>query len=420
MANKNLIDDLTALLLANYNLILTGAPGTGKTHLAKQIAMELTGSEELYGFVQFHPSYDYTDFVEGLRPVRSCDNVTFDRQDGIFMAFCRKALESSESSPKVSRPTISDATYYRALEQFANDYNGKSVAGSFTVEYNKGDDKITLHKYENKGPTNHPIKFNNLVEWLKGQKENTGHTTYEIIICKTIEREYLPKSSNATDEQPHEDKFVFIIDEINRGEISKIFGELFFAIDPGYRGEKGRVITQYNNIMKDDDVFKGGFYVPENVYIIGTMNNIDRSVDSLDFAVKRRFAWREIKADDTAESILSSNKKLNNQDVEKALSVLKKVNAEIEKYPLSADYHLGSAYFAKLAKYLKPNTPEKDAYEKLWEYHIEGIISEYFRGLPNAAERCKKIKEVFDGAVSSQKLTDEQQQEAPTTGGLHD
>lgn len=172
--------------------------------------------------------------------------------------------------------------------------------------------------------------------------------------------------------------------------------------------------------MKDDDVFKGGFYVPENVYIIGTMNNIDRSVESLDFAVKRRFAWREIKADDTAESILSSNKKLNNQDVEKALSVLKKVNAEIEKYPLSADYHLGSAYFAKLAKYLKPNTPEKDAYEKLWEYHIEGIISEYFRGLPNAAERCKKIKEVFDGAVSSQKLTDEQQQEAPTTGGLHD
>lgn len=239
MANKNLIDDLTALLLANYNLILTGAPGTGKTHLAKQIAMELTGSEELYGFVQFHPSYDYTDFVEGLRPVRSCDNVTFDRQDGIFMAFCRKALESSESSPKVSRPTISDATYYRALEQFANDYNGKSVAGSFTVEYNKGDDKITLHKYENKGPTNHPIKFNNLVEWFKGQKENTGHTTYEIIICKTIEREYLPKSSNATDEQPHEDKFVFIIDEINRGKSQRFSANCFLQSTRVIAGRRG-------------------------------------------------------------------------------------------------------------------------------------------------------------------------------------
>ena len=87
-------------------------------------------------------------------------------------------------------------------------------------------------------------------------------------------------------------KYIFIIDEINRGEISKIFGELFFSIDPGYRGTKGMVKTQYQNmITEDSDPFYEGFYVPENVYIIGTMNDIDRSVESMDFAMRRRVAW---------------------------------------------------------------------------------------------------------------------------------
>ena len=74
-------------------------------------------------------------------------------------------------------------------------------------------------------------------------------------------------------------KFVFIIDEINRGEISKIFwGNSFFSIDPGYRGRDGEVSTQYANLHESDDKF----YIPENVYIIGTMNDIDRSVDTFD------------------------------------------------------------------------------------------------------------------------------------------
>ena len=72
-------------------------------------------------------------------------------------------------------------------------------------------------------------------------------------------------------------KYIFIIDEINRGEISKIFGELFFAIDPGYRGRAGEISTQYANLHADPDE---KFYIPENVYIIGTMNDIDRSVDN--------------------------------------------------------------------------------------------------------------------------------------------
>jgi hypothetical protein len=100
-------------------------------------------------------------------------------------------------------------------------------------------------------------------------------------------------------------KYIFIIDEINRGELSKIFGELFFSIDPGYRGKKEmRVQTQYQNLITDDtDPFKDGFYVPQNVYIIGTMNDIDRSIESMDFAIRRRFAWVEVKANDNTEML---------------------------------------------------------------------------------------------------------------------
>ena len=90
---------------------------------------------------------------------------------------------------------------------------------------------------------------------------------------------------------------MFVIDEINRGEISKIFGELFFSIDPGYRGEERYGIsTQYSNLHNDS---REKFYIPDNVYIIGTMNDIDRSVDSFDFAMRRRFRFIEVKAEDT-------------------------------------------------------------------------------------------------------------------------
>ena len=88
------------------------------------------------------------------------------------------------------------------------------------------------------------------------------------------------------------------------GEISKIFGELFFAIDPGYRGKSGEISTQYSNLHSDPDE---KFFIPENVYIIGTMNDIDRSVDSFDFAMRRRFLIKDIKAEDTQKDMLTGD-----------------------------------------------------------------------------------------------------------------
>lgn len=194
--------------------------------------------------------------------------------------------------------------------------------------------------------------------------------------------------------------YIFIIDEINRGEISKIFGELFFSIDPSYRGEKGLVKTQYQNLITDEsDPFYEGFYVPENVYIIGTMNDIDRSVESMDFAMRRRFAWVEIKANEHTGML---DEQLADMK-EEIVQVMTRLNAAIwdEKNHtgiegLSPAYHIGGSYFSKLALYLdKERTHKKAAYKHLWENHLRGVLFEYLRGTANAMENLEMLEQVY-------------------------
>ena len=260
------------ILLENFDLI------SGK----KQ---DVNMNNDDYGFVQFHPSYDYTDFVEGLRPIKDSNgNIMFERKDGVFKEFCKNALQNRSS------------------------------------------------------------------------------------------------------------KFVFIIDEINRGEISKIFGELFFAIDPGYRGEIGRVKTQYNNLISNDetdDEFEDGFFVPENVYIIGTMNDIDRSVESMDFAMRRRFAWKEVEAKDTQEDILKSLDSNIKQKAIDGMNALNNAISEIESF--NSSYHIGASYFLKLKNYYNGGNIE-EAFNSLWENHLKGLLYEYLRGMPDAESKLEELK----------------------------
>ena len=177
-------------------------------------------------------------------------------------------------------------------------------------------------------------------------------------------------------------KFVFIIDEINRGEISKIFGELFFSIDPGYRGKKGSVSTQYANLHETDEKF----YIPENVYIIGTMNDIDRSVDTFDFAMRRRFRFVEI----TAESQLGMLDDVLGDKAEEAKARLRNLNAEIEKVQeLNSHYHIGPSYFLKLE--------EVDFdYELLWSDYLKPLLEDYLRGSYEEDTTLNTLKKAFD------------------------
>ena len=189
-------------------------------------------------------------------------------------------------------------------------------------------------------------------------------------------------------EQVKHQDYVFIIDEINRGEISKIFGELFFSIDPGYRGTKGLVQTQYQNLVEEGDVFKDGFYVPENVYIIGTMNDIDRSVESMDFAMRRRFAWQEITAEESAENMGITG------ELRERMDSLNKVILETEG--LGSSYQVGAAMFKKV-KDTEENVEGNCGMtaDSLWNLNLKSLMKEYLRGLPEADDALQKMEDAY-------------------------
>lgn len=298
---KHIADKYKQKVTDNKNLILSGAPGTGKSYLARQIAASIIGcniedlnASKQFQFVQFHPSYDYTDFVEGLRPYQKegSNDIGFKLEPGIFYTFCQEALKDKENN------------------------------------------------------------------------------------------------------------YVFVIDEINRGEISKIFGELFFSVEPSYRGAKGNVTTQFANLHKKENEFdqmigngkNGNFFAPENVLIIATMNDIDRSVENLDFAFRRRFPTEYIRWSDTLDSIVNSLTISNKEEAKAALARLNKAIAEDEE--LGEDYAIGGAYLL----HLKDMGNVYDSLETLWKDYLENIIKEYQKGLlsqKELKERNSSFRNIF-------------------------
>lgn len=376
------IESYIKLLLENKNLILNGAPGTGKTYLAKQIAAHIIFEGnvpedfETYllftqhcKFTQFHPSYDYTDFVEGLRPTlpKKDGNIGFERKDGLFKDFCRKAI---------LRP-VGNA-YEDSLLRFKKELKDnkivsiQSIRSSTMIQVRlneKGAISVTNPKSE------WSCTDEKLLKYL-ATRECHPNDTY----TKTI-GEYILENSLGSKMNGCNRKYIFIIDEINRGEISKIFGELFFSVDPGYRGVKGKVQTQYQNLITEDDPFKDGFYIPENVYIIGTMNDIDRSVECMDFAMRRRFTFKEITAEESGINMGLSGEAI------KRMQSLNKAISEIEGF--NSSFHIGAAYYLGVTDY-----------NELWELKLQGLLKEYLRGMPDAEETLKTLKKAYE--LSSQ------------------
>lgn len=396
------------LLKQTHNLVLTGAPGTGKTHMARKIAKEM-GAESM--FVQFHPSYDYTDFVEGLRPIDNGEgHIVFERKDGVFKEFCRKAVQNLIDSSK-SVEELSDETHWKMLlEEFVNDAidnatTFKTVNGSEFVITGMTESYVSILNEQNAkasilNVSIHEILtllFNEItLEYVRdirryfGRMFGTQADSYTFVIVKKIREKHQSASANKVNQKHssriQERDYVFIIDEINRGEASKIFGELFYAIDPGYRDDKDNPVqTQYQNLIPTSDVFAKGFYVPRNVYILATMNDIDRSVESMDFAMRRRFTWKEIKPECTEDMLDNLGQSL----ADSAKEIMHRLNNEIAATDgLGAAYSVGPAYFMKI-KDLKGD------FSALWNMNIEPLLREYLRGFRAIDDMMEKFRKAF-------------------------
>jgi len=301
------------------NIILHGAPGTGKTYMTEETikARKLIENNSEYELVQFHPSYGYEDFIEGIKPT-GLENgqMRFELKNGVFKQMCIDAFKELQTNP------------------------------------------------------NNPKKY------------------------------------------------YFIADEINRAELSRVFGELLLCLEDDKRlsvveetikkkkilkvkgtkvklpnsnlWEKEHVVVcadENDKILNDSESKKDWYFgVPENVYFIGTMNDIDRSVNSFDMALRRRFVWKHYRCDyDVIENNYKDDCKLDSY-----IKACKNLNSHItdkKGFNLSDSYELGQSYFMKL-KTLKQNE-----LNRVWIEHISPILKEYLRAEYSENEIIKKLEE---------------------------
>lgn len=414
------------ILLESKNIIFRGAPGTGKSYLAKEIAADIisNGYTDKYTdlsdeqkkqveFVQFHPSYDYSDFVEGLRPKMNDDGTMgFQLQDGIFKKFVDRARKNFEDSLKSKEVVEQEFSARTAMTDFFGSIDFgeetfKTIKGNeFTIDDvddkhidisipgNATVDKLSLNVEELQKMLESDVIFEKVSDITNffGKQFATQAYSYYFAIYKAIKaRKTVKQTLTAAPEI--QKKYIFIIDEINRGEISKILGELFFSIDPGYRGKAGEVATQYSNMHTDPN---DKFYIPENVYIIGTMNDIDRSVDSFDFAMRRRFRFVEVKAEDTQDMLES----LDDEELKaEAIVRMDKLNEEILCVPdLNENYQIGASYFLKL-KVLD--------FDDLWTDYLQPLLQDYVCGLNDEEDCMKRFARAYGYTASVEGDSDE-------------
>lgn len=335
-------EEIDSLLTSKKQIILYGPPGTGKTWLARKFIESETGDDrEYYEFVTFHPSYSYEEFVEGLKPVPAENGVKFFVEDGIFKRMAIKAMCGILKNQK--------------------DYSEISKIADNLLE--------KLKEIE-RGITENSI----LEECNKLKKELWTNLI-------SLDEEILKSLFKGSDQAP---KFYLIIDEINRGDISKIFGELITLLEADKR------LGGENQIIVTLPYSKEPFAVPPNLYIIGTMNTADRSIALIDIALRRRFGFIELMPDyGILERVLLESNILEDEEVKEirklAINALKALNERIKR-EYDRDHQIGHSYLFKLKEAVDKNST-LTTLKFIWYHEILPLLQEYFYDSPDKLEK---------------------------------
>ena len=402
-SGEKMKEEIINILKNKKQIILQGAPGTGKTYSSSEIAVklidgnvpsdraelmkrykELVDKEQIF-FTTFHQSMDYEEFVEGIKPNTLNDNIIYELEDGIF----KKACYSTKTAG------LNKTSIEKAWNEFKEDLISKEIRfdsnnnniGKITLKTKTNIDfYLTTDKNDNvkyKPSTQNP----NNEEWrhIRASLFGLYNKTYESALSYTEPLlQYLKVNYNLSDAiENNKSPVVLIIDEINRGNISKIFGELFMLIENDKRGEEYALELVY----KDDEKF----FVPENLYIIGLMNTADRSLAMLDYALRRRFIFIDI---EPAFNKPQFRKDLESKNIDKDL-----INKIIEKFIklneiIKNDKTLGKGYTIGHSYFCNRKNLNKEDYEDIINYEIAPTLREYWFDNEDKAE--KEIKELLN------------------------
>jgi len=346
---NNIRKIISNAITLNKQVIFVGPSGTGKTYEVRKYARRMTKGYDGFKFVQFHQSYEYSDFIEGLRPVNIVNSTTPTnvRLDGIFKAFCRKIVED----------------------------NLEYAIPGFMSMYSEKKQKVVQRLYES----------------IRDRKE---------AIDDGMTNDYFgPETEEYKFEKGTRDYYL-IIDEVNRADVSKVFGDVLFALDEDYRGIENRFDTRLSNlkayhIVQADDIgkanystshigfaeqmkfdcFENGFFIPRNLHIVCTMNEVDNDASTMDFAFKHKFNWININTEDI---MLTSLKDIHKDKsifwLDRLAENVNLVNRLISE-GISPEHRIGPAFFKNLNE-------SSYSIDVVFDNTIEPILKEYLKGKP--------------------------------------
>ncbi|MFY9105737.1 AAA family ATPase [Aliarcobacter cryaerophilus] len=388
------------------NQILYGSPGTGKTYNTINKAIEIIDSDfyqqnredrealkerfeeyKKFGqieFITFHQSFSYEEFVEGIKAKSTDNGLEYKIESGIFKKLSKVAKENFENSKKTNLELLKEKTLKQKIEIFLNDAleNGsefvKTKGGKFriielsqdeitifTEDSNYSDKKLSIpiDEFYKILESNLELKTSRqMAKDVFGINNQRQRDTYYFAMSKKFYETKIESIENIQNEELLKN-YILIIDEINRGNISKIFGELITLIEPSKRvgaDEEIRLKLPYSQEL---------FGVPSNLYIIGTMNTADRSIALMDTALRRRFHFEEMMPNSSLlENLVVDGIKIDN--------LLETINKRVE-YLYDRDHTIGHAYFMSLEN-LETKEDKKAELENIFRNKIIPLLQEYF------------------------------------------